>query len=215
MSRRLRAYVVLAAADTVLAGLGARRARRLTKPLLMPLLAASVPHAPRDLQVAVALSGGGDVALLSEDDSAFLAGLASFLGGHLAYVRVLDRLRRGERDLPVTIAVGVAGAAQAAALARPAGSLAAPVLAYSAVISAMGSAALSVRPLDPSERDAVRWVKAGALLFMLSDSLVGARRFRAPSRWERPLDAAVMATYTAAQWLLVSGSARLDSRRMR
>lgn len=210
-----RTYAALAVTDTVLAGLGRRQARWWTKPLLMPVLAASVPHARGDLRAALALSAGGDLALLDERDPAFMAGLTSFLGGHVAYVHVFERLRRDERDVPRTLAVGTLGLVQAAALAREAGPLAAPVLTYSAVIAAMGSGALSVRALDPSERDAVRRVQAGALLFMLSDGLVGTRRFLAPRRWRRPLDAAVMATYTAAQWLLVTGAARLDESPMR
>lgn len=111
-----RAYVALSAADTVLAGLGARRLRRLTKPLLMPtlargLLAATSPsdgpsdpgttggpdrraRAVRATLAAQALSGGGDVALLGRGDVAFLTGLSSFLAGHGAYVLAFTELRR-------------------------------------------------------------------------------------------------------------------------
>lgn len=215
MSTRTLGYGVLAAADTLLAGLGARRARWLTKPLLMPALAGCVPAAGPDLRTAIALSGVGDIALLGRGSAAFGAGLGSFLGGHLAYVHVMNRLRQGERHVPATVLLALAGVGQAAALARSAGPLAGPVLAYSAVISSMGSAALSVRALDDSERAAVRSLQAGAVCFIVSDALVGTRRFLAPERLDRRLDAAVMATYTLAQWLLVTGSSRLEALRMR
>jgi uncharacterized membrane protein YhhN len=79
----------------------------------------------------------------------------------------------------------------------------------------MGSAALSVRALDDSERAAVRRLQVGAVCFMLRDALVGTRRFLAPERLDRRLDAAMMVTYTRAQWLLVTGTSRLDAQRMR
>jgi len=213
MRRSTVVYASLAVADSVLAGMGNGPARRLTKPLLMPLLALSVPQAAGDLRASVGLSGAGDVALMGQGDAAFAAGLSCFLGAHLGYLRVLDRLRGGHRHVPATLALAGVGAGQGAVLARAAGPLAGPVLAYSGVISAMGSAALSVSPLDDVEHAAVRRLRAGALLFMLSDSLVGTRRFLAPERLDRQLDAAVMATYTLAQWLLVTGAARLDARR--
>ena len=90
-------YAALAVADTVLAskeGKGARTARFVTKPLLMPVLATafvgSTEGGGRTLgqgtAVAQAFSWGGDVALLGKGDNAFLAGLSSFFAGHLGYV---------------------------------------------------------------------------------------------------------------------------------
>src|SRR5690349_21311334 len=93
-------YVALAAADAALAGSGttaARRLRYLTKPALMPTLAAASRQARgnRRLTAAQALSWGGDVALLARSDQAFVGGLGSFLGAHLAYLSAL--VPQGER----------------------------------------------------------------------------------------------------------------------
>ena len=50
-------------------------------------------------------------------------------------------------------------------------------------------------------------IQAGAALFLLSDSLIGAQQFLVTSR--RPaLESAVMATYTAGQWLISDGVRR-------
>ena len=81
----LPAYGVVAAADVVLAAGGRRRARRYTKPLLMPLLAGWVAGADgpeedrrRLILAGLGLSGVGDIVLLAEGEAPLAAGLASF-----------------------------------------------------------------------------------------------------------------------------------------
>jgi len=87
MARRATTvFVALAAADTVLAGMGLRRLRWLTKPLLMPVLMAGSDRSSRR---ALAFGAAGDVALLGSGDAAFTAGLVSFLAGHVAWITAL------------------------------------------------------------------------------------------------------------------------------
>ncbi|MGH3163120.1 MAG: lysoplasmalogenase family protein, partial [Streptosporangiaceae bacterium] len=62
------------------------RQRWLTKPLLMPVLMAGRDH---PAQRALALGGLGDVALLGSSETAFMAGLGSFLAGHVAWIIAL------------------------------------------------------------------------------------------------------------------------------
>lgn len=69
-------FLVLAAADTLLAGAGRARQRWLTKPFLMPVLMAGSDRGSRR---ALALGGAGDMALLGTGDVAFTGGLACFL----------------------------------------------------------------------------------------------------------------------------------------
>ena len=77
MARRATAvFAALAAADTLLAATGHDRPRRLTKPLLMPVLMAG---RDRPAQRALAFGGAGDAALLGSSQVAFTAGLVSFL----------------------------------------------------------------------------------------------------------------------------------------
>jgi len=195
-------YVALAVADTALAAAGADRPRWLTKPLLMPAL---MVDRDRPTQVALALSWGGDVALMWTTPAAFTAGLGCFLGGQVAWVAALRTRgsggglrRKPVRGLPV-----VAGwAALNAYLWGRTGSDRIPVVVYSSVLAAMALAAVDTG--DPL-------TAAGGGLFMASDSLIALERFaglRLPMH-----EGWVMATYTTAQALLAAqGTPRREPR---
>ena len=185
------AYLVLAVADTALAAAGRDRARWATKPLLMPAL---LPGRDRRTQVALGLCGAGDVALLGSGPAAFRAGLGCFLGGHLAWIAAL-RARCGggllRRRPMAAVPVVAAAVALDAYLWRRAGRDRLPVVAYSAVLSAMALAAIDTG--DPR-------AAAGGGLFVVSDALIALDRFGGA---RLPLhEGWVMATYTTAQALL-------------
>jgi uncharacterized membrane protein YhhN len=191
------AFLALAIADTVLAATGRSSARRITKPLLMPVL---MLGRDRPTQRALALGGVGDVALLGRGQVAFTAGLGSFLGGHAAWIAALRARggcalvrRRPVLAVPELAACGLLNAV----LWRHTGRDRWPVLAYSAALTAM-----AVVALDSGEPAAA----AGGAAFMASDCLLALERFgvvRLP--WH---EGWVMATYTAAQALLADGGAR-------
>ena len=229
------AYAGLAVADTVLAAhpsASVRRWRLATKPLLMPALgtafATAVAHPtttrPRLLErgtlVAQGLSWGGDVALLGSGEPAFLAGLGSFFGAHVAYVGAFASAGRPVADHThtsgVKAALGVAatlGPLMGWAAGRRAPELRAPVAAYATILSAMyaTSTRLSADVPEPARQTVV----AGTTLFLLSDATIGARKFlvREPRPWS---DGVVMATYTLGQGLIALGVARaVRARRIR
>ena len=222
-TRSKLAYVVLAATDTWLAARpaapAARRARFLTKPLLMPLLAGSLatdPEArtsPLRTTTLVAQAGGwgGDVALLGHGTKPFLVGAGSFAVGHTAYLTgfVRHRARTPLRRTRATRVVAGAWLLTAPVMAVMAGrqhpELAGPVLGYATFLAAMTSCAGHLDPALP--RPARRLTAAGAGLFMLSDTLLGFGKF-VLSDPPRVLEAAVMASYTAGQLLLSEGAAR-------
>ncbi len=215
-------YVALAAADAALAGrtgTTARRLRYLTKPALMPTLAAATRAAAasqvrpaRGLTAAQALSWGGDVALLGESEKAFLAGLGSFFGAHLAYLSTLAR--RGDRitvapDPGVQAALGLwltTAPVMTFAARRTDPDLAAPVAAYSTALAAMFAAAArldpglsraGVGPCRPERHCSCSPTRCSALQqFVL--------RRKVPA-----LETAVMATYTAGQGLIAAGTTHL------
>jgi uncharacterized membrane protein YhhN len=203
------AYGLLALTDTVLAAAPAHwhRARLVTKPLLMPALAASTDGRPA-LRAAQAFSWGGDVALLKEGEGAFLTGLGSFLAAHVAYVAAY----RARSSTPLLGTPGrrrllAAGAVSAAGMAVAAGrrdrTLAGPVAAYGLVLATMVTAAAAVDPGRGRRR-----VLAGASLFMASDTLLGLRSFVLEDGGSDALEGVVMATYTTAQWLIGDGMTR-------
>ena len=192
MARRATAvFVALAAADTLLAATGHDQQRWATKPLLMPVLMAG---RDRPAQRALALGGAGDVALLGSSQTAFTAGLACFLAGHVAWIMALrQRPGRGRlRARPVLAAPHVAAfAAMNAYLWRRTGQDRLPVIVYSAALLAMSLTALDSR----SPRTA-----AGGALFLASDTLLALGKFgglQLPAH-----EGLVMVTYTSAQALL-------------
>ena len=187
-------YAALAAVDTALAASGRHGARRLSKPLLMPVLALG---RDRPTQTALLLSGAGDVALLAEGRGAFTTGLGSFLGAHVAWVRAL-RARPGggrvSRRPVLALPYVAAWAGLNAVLWHRTGPDRWPVVLYSAVLAAM-----AVTALETDDGAAA----AGGALFMTSDALLALERFAgvqlpAHEGW-------VMASYTAAQALLATG----------
>ncbi len=191
--RNTLAFVALAAADTVLAAAGKEKARRVTKPLLMPTLALG---RSRPTQRALVLGGLGDVALLGEGGAAFTAGLGSFLAGHLAWMAALRQRVGGGwlRERPWAAAPYVAAFVGLNAYLWPrTGKDRLPVLLYSTAL--LGTA---LTALDSGEARTA----AGGALFLTSDALLALERFagvQLPGH-----EGLVMATYTSAQGLLAA-----------
>jgi uncharacterized membrane protein YhhN len=151
------------------------------------------------LVVALALSTLGDVFLMLRGDRSglFLAGLASFLLAHVAYVVAFsfDGLESDGMLVGAALAAGLilfVGRPVIGAVRRgeePA--MAGPVTAYVAVIATMVFAAAG-----SGDGRAI----AGALLFAASDSLIARQRFVREAPWA-PLT--IIVTYHLAQALLV------------
>ena len=192
MARRaIAVFVVIAAADTVLAAAGHDRQRWLTKPLLMPVLMVGCDRAT---QRALALGGVGDVALLGRSEAAFTAGLVSFLAGHVAWIIALRQRPGGGRLRArpglAALQVGAFGGLNAYLWKRT-GQDRIPVIVYSAALLAMALTALDCGPPRTA---------AGGALFLVSDALLALEKFggvHLPAN-----EGLVMATYAGAQALL-------------
>jgi uncharacterized membrane protein YhhN len=175
---------VLAAGDWLAVGRGDKRLEYLCKPGALAALigvALTLDPAHGDVRawfvLALALSLAGDVFLMLPSDR-FVAGLASFLLAHVAYVIGLTRHGGSAGTvalaaIPVVAIVGLLGARFLRA-ARAAGhdELVGPLVAYMAVIAAMVTCALA-------SGNALAAV--GAVLFMASDSLIAETRFVGPA----------------------------------
>ncbi|HEY8545189.1 MAG TPA: lysoplasmalogenase [Acidimicrobiales bacterium] len=175
----------------------------LCKPLTVVLLIlAALALEPDDpsvrawFVVALVCSLAGDVFLMLKDRDLFVPGLASFLLAHLAYVAGF--VTGGVDSVRLAVGVVVAVAAIAAVGTRivnttqeKAPELVVPVTVYMGVISAM-----LVFAVGSGNGVAI----AGALLFYVSDALIGWSRFVKDFRWARP---AIMVTYHLAQAALV------------
>jgi alkenylglycerophosphocholine hydrolase len=161
----------------------------------------SGPYAQAVL-VALALSLCGDVFLMFGDgarasDRAFIAGLVSFLLAHVAFVVAFAQDLRAPA-LPGWLAAVVFYAVALLFVLLPrAGKLKLPVLVYCLVLAAMVFAA-AARQASLHDADALRAV-LGALLFLLSDSLLGVRRFVTRYRGAQAL---ILSTYWGAIGLI-------------
>ena len=204
----LIAFLVVTAANLLANATGGGLAFLLTKPLLMPLLAAylwraSAERAARPdrlVLAALAFATGGDIALMIDGTYWFLAGMACFLGTHLCYLAAFTRhgaataLRRAPL---VAVPLGYAALTVVALTWMWAGltdaGLAVPVAGYALALAAMASTATTQG-----------WrVGLGAALFLGSDLLIAAGVAEVAQPPGAPV--LVMATYAAGQALIVTG----------
>lgn len=200
------AAAAFAVADWVAVARGSRPVEYVCKPAtLVLLIGVALALDPADdgqqawFVAALVLSLAGDVFLMLPRD-AFVAGLASFLVGHLAYIVGL-RLEEAGGGLAALAAAAVVVAVVTAMVGgrildalRASGQdkMHTPVAAYMAVISTMLVCAIATGDV----RAAV-----GAGLFYVSDAMIAWNRFVRPFASARP---AIMSTYHLAQAALIA-----------
>ncbi|MEU6562323.1 lysoplasmalogenase [Nocardia nova] len=222
MPRPFRAAFVAAAAVTVAgAATGRDRWQWVAKPLLMPLLAADAIHSgglpPAERRVllgALAAATAGDILLIDpDDDRRLVAGASAFAVMQTGYSVLW--WRRGGRPRPEIAAPRVAAWLGAGALLRArAPRLALPLTAYGATLGtattlaadpALAPGAKTVAGTVVPNRDPRSRLALGALLFTMSDGLIVLRRlFARTTRSRRSSEAAILATYAGAQYLLTA-----------
>jgi len=188
-----------------------------SKPLLISFLAiaywqsCSRKLTPFDQSILVGLifSWLGDVLLLfagiQGKEILFLSGLGSFLLAHLFYIRAFILFPGSGKTLfPLALLIIFVYLIGILSYLWPvlAGVFMIPVLLYSMVISIMGYFAYVFYKKNPTPASkAVVW---GALLFMVSDSLIALDKFMVSLEiWQ--VRFLIMLTYLAAQWLISSG----------
>lgn len=138
----------------------------------------------------------GDIFLMLPSDR-FLAGLACFLGTHLCYAAAFYTPPHGVASLLALLPFAVFGAVMFLMLAPGAGALRVPVLVYAAAICTMAWQAAEHHLRADAAGSGL--ALAGALLFVLSDSVLGYNRFRRSFRWAQAL---LLSSYFAGQWLI-------------
>ena len=180
------------------------------KPATLALLVAvaaveDLPGVKPWVIAALALGLLGDVGLMLSDghtDVPFIAGLSAFLLGHVAYIVGFTKLGLRNIDLVAgaLIVAGLAGLTVPAVLrgaARTAGPpLALVVAGYAGVLSCMTVLAVGTGCVP---------IAAGAVLFLLSDSLIARERFVATMPLGKLL---IIVTYHLAQFLILIGFIR-------
>jgi uncharacterized membrane protein YhhN len=152
------------------------------------------------LGLSLLFSSLGDVFLAVDPTRFFVLGLSSFLIAHLGYIALFGRswprpLRIQRPRLVMMILVLTYGILMAHWFLPVLGNLTGPVLVYLGVITLMVVAALGANFSKP-------WVAAGALLFLLSDSLIAISKFRHPVVLR---DYLVWISYYLAQYFISVG----------
>ena len=156
----------------------------LSKPLPVICLLLWLRSAPASayrhwIAVGLGFSLLGDV-LLEWPADLFVFGLGAFLLAHLAYLAAYLSETRRLAPVALLAAILVAGSMFALLAGAGLGALLAPVLLYSLAISCMLWRALA-RVASTATATRSAWLAAGgAVLFVLSDSLIGINRFVAP-----------------------------------
>jgi uncharacterized membrane protein YhhN len=208
-------FVFAVIADLIMVAGNNHTARFITKPLLMPLLlvayyAQARPHNfySRMICVALLLSWSGDILLMGDPYASvfFILGLVAFLMAHIAYIayflNTLSNKRSYFRQRPIMLLPVAAIVIELLNVLWPSlGVMKLPVIVYALVIGTMCAAALwQYKKLN---NQASLWFIAGAVSFIISDSLLAINKFS-----HRIDDAGIyiMVTYCFAQYALAKGS---------
>jgi len=188
---------------------GARRTAYALKPaatvLVLVVAALSLGEATVDsryttwLLVGLGFSLAGDVALMFPSQRAFLLGLIAFLVAHIVYAGIFSLYNVLQAaDLVTGSLLLVAAAAVYRYLLPGLGKLRLPVLLYISVICFMVNRAVSSLFGDAFTPTQAWLVGVGAVLFWVSDLMLGINRFRRPFRYHR----ISLAFYYAGQLLI-------------
>jgi uncharacterized membrane protein YhhN len=166
----------------------------LTKPFLSALFIATAltgPYADREYFILI-LAGlilcmAGDVFLIFFfAKKPFLAGLVSFLAGHILYTIAFFTLAGPGRGNWIIIAPIVAVSGVIFVWLRPhLGKMLIPVLAYVAIISAMVIGAATLAGAETVRFPGRALALSGALLFYVSDLFIARQRFVTPNFFNR------------------------------
>lgn len=154
-----------------------------------------IPGLPGQLLFAgLLLSAGGDISLSFNGEKFFLMGLGFFLVAHVVYIVDFSYdIAYTEDKLIILIVLAVFAVGMAALLYPKLGEMRIPVFVYISVILAMGVTAALWQGPNPN------LLLVGAIIFMLSDSMIAIDRFLVDVSWSKYF---IMTTYYVAQFLI-------------
>ncbi|MFN8335515.1 MAG: lysoplasmalogenase [Cyclobacteriaceae bacterium] len=167
----------------------------------------------RSLVLAILFSCVGDTLLMLQgrEASFFVYGLAAFLVAHIFYILTYRQHRsddnanelQGLQKIRYAFPIILSGTGLVVILFNRLGGMKVPVVVYAAVLTTMVITALF--RFGRTNATSFGLVFGGAILFMISDSLIAINKFL------EPLSMAgiwVMTTYILAQYLIVTGLSR-------
>lgn len=210
--KALLPFLVLSLLNLIAAATDIAMLGFITKPLLMPALGLyfyqSTQKTPLNKFIFAALffSFLGDTLLMFTDYSGsfFLAGLVAFLIAHIVYIIMnINFVNDQESKMKLQWQDAIfflVGLLIFSIIKNDLGEMYIPTIVYTTVICIMG---LSARKRwKKTEMKDFWWVMSGAVLFMVSDSILAINKFSFPFPQAGFL---VMLTYLAGQYMLVEG----------
>ena len=188
----------------------------IVKPLLMPLLAIYLllrtNTANSNLKgwifLALFFSWAGDIFLLFEERGSnfFLFGLSAFLVAQVFYIVFFHNIRMREYirgNALLLLLVIVYYSVLINVLAPYLGNMKLPVRIYGVVLSFM--VMLAMHTMLGKNKKAALWMTMGAILFVVSDSLLGVNKFFSGFN---NAGVVIMLTYGLAQLFITEGAVR-------
>lgn len=190
--------------------------RYISKPLLMPVLAIYLLSETRAtgsylkfwMLLALFFSWVGDILLLFEQDKPnfFLFGLSAFLLAQVFYIIFFHNIRMKEYirgNALLLLLVIVYYSILISVLSPYLGAMTLPVRIYGVVLSFMLMLAMHI--MLGKNKSAGIWMMIGAVLFVVSDSLLAFNKFLAAFDYAGVL---IMLTYGLAQLFITHGAVR-------
>ena len=155
---------------------------------------------------ALFFSWTGDFLLLFQQNNSvfFLLGLSAFLIAHIFYIIFFNRVRVNESvrgNVWLLLIVVIYYSSLISLLYSHLGGMKLPVLVYGIVISWMFM--LAMHMLFIKNKTAGKWMMTGALLFVISDSLLAVNKFYQPFAIAGVV---IMLSYGLAQLFIVEGA---------
>lgn len=156
----------------------------------------------------------GDTVLMSNGKSSFLLGLSSFLIAHIFYILAFFKYPNFQRGILFKKRIVIIPVAiyllffQFAIFDNVPSNLRIPVILYSLIISLMLLSSINL--VGRVSNQFSKLVILGAILFLLSDSILAGEKFGMLSGVNNTLvRISVMATYLAGQYFLTKGFAKV------
>ncbi|OXB03394.1 lysoplasmalogenase [Flavobacterium oncorhynchi] len=217
-STLFKIYIAFSIVYLLILFLGHENLNFFLKPILIPILIFGVyfyKNFPTKniLLTALIFSWIGDVILLFSDISEiyFILGLVSFLISHIVYCILFNRqTKRNLKKNSIAIGIGTILIAcyligMLSVLLPSLGDLKIPVIVYASVISIM--LLFAYNGLLNWNEPGNKLVFSGALVFVISDSILAINKFYNPIEKSSFF---IMLTYLVAQYLIVIGILKLN-----
>ncbi|MBX7181459.1 MAG: lysoplasmalogenase [Bacteroidia bacterium] len=163
----------------------------------------------KSILIGLIASLGGDIFLMFPryNPNFFLVGLVSFLIAHLFYIRgYFQNIKQSGHSNSFSVKVMVSNPIVLMSLAmyslmkNDLGEMKIPVLFYMTAITCMG--VMAGLRINHTSSSSWKKVLGGAILFLLSDSIIALNKFVHPFEYS---NLAIMSTYYVAQFFIATG----------